>query len=444
MSHHEHPGRAPRRQFLRRVGIGSSLIVGLWDRFSSVLGALNTAADPKYDLVIKGGRVVDPAQEISAEVDVAITGDKVAKVAPNIAEPARRALDARGKIVTPGLIDLHVHVYDGVTPLGIPADPNCIAKGVTTAVDAGSSGAHTFPGLRKYVIDVAATRLYALLNISVIGQASLSADNPFGELLDIRYANPKLTIRTIEQNRDVILGLKIRLSNHIARDNDLNALRLAREASDAVGLPIMAHIGGSHASLPEILALLKKGDIVTHVFKPGPGGILDGEGRILPEVRKAVDRGVHLDVGHGTGSFSWDTAEKVMQQGLWPGTISSDLHHYNVHGPVFDLATTLSKFMHLGIPLDQVIARATSNAAQALRFPLGLGTLKEGALADVAVFQMLEGDFEAYDAAAQVIPGITVDPGRARIIHRKLVPVATVKSGRIYGAASLPVADAYQ
>jgi dihydroorotase len=357
MSHHQHVGHAPRRQFLRRVGIGSSLIVGLWDRFSSVLGALNTASDPKNDLVIKGGRVVDPAQGTAREVDVAINGDKVAKVAPNIAEPARRVLDARGKIVTPGLIDLHVHVYDGVAPLGIPVDPNCIAKGVTTAVDAGSSGAHTFPGLRKYVIDVAATRLYALLNISVIGQSSLSADNPFGELLDLRYANPKLAIRTIEQNRDVILGIKIRLSSHIAGENDLKALRLAREASDAVGLPIMAHIGGSHASLPDILALLKKGDILTHVFKAGPGGILDGTGRVLPEVRKAVDEGVHLDVGHGTGSFSWETAEKVMRQELWPGTISSDLHHYNVHGPVFDLATTLSKFMHLGMPLEQVIAR---------------------------------------------------------------------------------------
>jgi dihydroorotase len=442
MNHYHHQGT--RRRFLRRLGIGSSLVLSLWEGFRDLLGAPNPASTSTYDLLIKGGRVIDPSQGIAAEQDVAISGDKIVRLVPRIGGSARCVVDARGKIVTPGLIDLHVHVYDGVAPLGIPADPNCIAKGVTAVVDAGSSGAHTFPGLRKYVIDVAATRVYALLNISVIGQSSLSADNPWGELLDLRYANPKLAIRTIEQNRDVILGIKIRMSNHIAGEHDLEALRLAREAADAVSLPIMVHIGGSHASLPEILGLLRKGDVLTHIFKAGPGGIVDDQGRVLPEVRKAVERGLHLDVGHGTGSFSWELAEKVVKQDVWPGTISSDLHHYNVHGPVFDLATTLSKFMHLGMSLEQVIACATANAANTLGFPLGLGTLKEGALADVAVFQIAEGDFEMYDAAAQVIPGITVEPGKTRIVHRKLVPVATVKSGRIYGSASIPVEDAYR
>src|SRR5690349_23113389 len=181
------------------------------------LTSASSAETFRYDMIVKGGRVIDPSQSISAPRDVAIAGNKIARVDADIPErEARQTLDARGKIVTPGLIDIHVHVYDGVAPLGIPADPNCIAKGVTTVVDAGSAGAHTFPGLRKYVINVVDTRVYALLNISVVGQSTLSNDNPFGELLDLRYANPKLAVRTIEQNRDVILGVKIRLTENIA------------------------------------------------------------------------------------------------------------------------------------------------------------------------------------------------------------------------------------
>jgi dihydroorotase len=408
-----------------RTAAGSSLV---WTLSADLLRA-QARPGARYDLLIRGGRVVDPSQGISAERDVAIAGRTVARLAANIPEAeARQVLDARGKIVTPGLIDIHVHVYDGVAPLGIPADPNCIAKGVTTAVDAGSAGAHTFPGLRKYVINVVDTRVYALLNISVAGQSTFSTSNPHGELLDLRYANPKLAIRTIEQNRDVILGIKVRLSQNIAGDHDLEALKLAREASDAVRLPLMVHIGGTHASLPAILQMLKKGDVITHSFRGSPGGILDDRGRVLREIRKAVAEGVHLDVGHGAGSFSFDTAEKALKQELLPGTISSDVHQYNVNGPVFDLATTLSKFLHLGMTLDQVVERATANPANTFGFPRGLGTLREGAEADVAVFSMNEGRFEFVDSV-----------GGKRVGSRKLVPVATVKSGRIYGSASIPV-----
>jgi dihydroorotase len=372
---------------------------------------------------------VDPSQGLSAERDIAIAGHTVSRVDTNIPESeAREVLDARGRIVTPGLIDIHVHVYDGVAPLGIPADPNCIAKGVTTAVDAGSAGAHTFPGLRKYVINVVDTRVYALLNISVVGQSTLSNDNPYGELLDLRYANARLAIRTIERNRDVILGVKIRLTSNIAGDHDLEALKLAREAADAVRLPLMVHIGGTHSPLAAILDMLKQGDVITHSFGGFRGGILDDRGRILPEVRKTVAAGVHLDVGHGRGSFSFDTAEKAMRQELLPGTISSDVHQFNVNGPVFDLATTLSKFLHLGMTLEQVIERATANPARTFGFPKGLGTLREGAEADVAVFKMEEGRFEFTDSL-----------GAKRTGNRKLVPVATVKTGKIYGSASIPV-----
>lgn len=417
-----------RREFLHRTAVGSSLVCSLLGGREELFAARSQPA-ARYDLLIKGGRLVDPAAGLSAERDVAISGIKIGRVAHSIAETeARQVLNARGKIVTPGLIDIHVHVYDGVAPLGIPADPNCIAKGVTTVVDAGSAGAHTFPGLRRYVINVVDTRVYALLNISVIGQSSMSTDNFWGELLDLRYANPGLAIRTIEKNRDVILGVKVRLSRPIAGDHDLAALRLAREAADAVRLPLMVHIGDTHSPLKDILAMLSKGDVVTHCFRGGEGGILDQNARVLPEVRAAVERGVHLDVGHGAGSFSFRTAETALKQELLPGTISSDLHQYNVNGPVFDLATTLSKFLHLGLTMEQVIERAATNPANTFGFPEGLGTLREGAEADVAVFHLAEGDFEFVDTE-----------GQKRLGHRKLMPIATVRAGRTYGSATIPV-----
>lgn len=420
--HHAPHSHQPRREFLKRVAVGSLLC-----SFGEGCGGPSrTRGGPaKYDLLVSGGRVVDPSQGLSAVRDVAIAGGKIARVGEAIPRTeARQVLDAAGQIVTPGLIDVHVHVYDGVAPLGIPADPHHIAKGVTTVLDAGSAGANTFPAFRRNVINVVDTRVFALLNISAIGQASMTPDTPHGELLSLGYASPKAALRTIEEHRDVILGVKIRLSREIAGEHDLKALALALEASEAARLPLMVHIGDTHSPLKEILAALRKGDVVTHTFHGRAGGILDPDGRVLPEVRDAVARGVHLDVGHGRGSFSFDVAEKAARQDLLPGTISSDVHRYNVDGPVFDLATTLSKFLHLGLTLEQVIERAATNAARAFGFPRGLGSLREGSEADVAVWSMAEGDFEFADAL-----------GQKRIGHRRLVPVATLKSGRLYAKA---------
>lgn len=416
-----------RRQFFVQTLVGG-LVCSLGHAWRTLLGA-EQEGEKKYDLLVKGGKVVDPSQQLSAVRDVAIAGHRVASIAEEIPEAqARQVLNARGKIVTPGLIDVHVHVYDGVAPLGIPPDPNCIAKGVTTVLDAGSSGAHTFPGFRKYIVNVADTRVHALLNISVVGQSTLSTDNHYGELLNLAYVNPELAIRTIERNRDVILGLKVRLSKNITGEHDLKVLGLAKEAAAAVKLPLMVHIGNSHTPVEKILDMLGKGDVLTHTYHGNAGGILDSNGRILPEVRKAVQRGVNLDVGHGAGSFSFDVCEKALAQELLPGTISSDMHEYNVRGPVFDLATTLSKFLHLGLTLDQVIERAATNPARTFGFPQGLGTLRQGSEADVAVFSLEEGDFQFTDALKQ-----------SRLGHRKLVPVATIKAGRIYGSASIPI-----
>jgi len=425
------PHNHSRRMFLRHAAVGGSLVCTFGQGWQPLLG-MARPMQAGFDLLVKGGKVVDPSQRLSAPRDIGIRDGRVVALAENIAEAqASQVLDARGKIVTPGLIDVHVHVYDGVAPLGIPADPNCIAKGVTTVVDAGSAGAHTFPGFRRHVINVVDTRVFALLNISVVGQSTLSQDNPYGELLNLGYANPKLAIRTIERNRDVILGVKVRLSRNIAGEHDLQALKLAKEAASAVGLPLMIHIGDTHTALPVILSELTKGDVVTHSFRGGNGGILDDRGNVLKEVPSAIARGVHLDIGHGAGSFSFDTAEKALKQGVVPGTISSDVHQFNVNGPVFDLATTLSKFLHLGLTLDEVIQRASTNPANLFGFPKGLGTLSVGAAADVALFSLLEGDFQFEDALKQT-----------RLGHKKLVPVATVKAGRIYGSAPIPVVRA--
>ncbi len=419
---------ATRRRFLTRAA-GPLLACGLAPELADTLYAQSRGRSYRYDLVVKGGRVIDPAQGLSAPRDIAVSGTKIARVAESIPESeALHVLDARDRIVTPGWIDIHVHVYDGVAPLGIPADPNCIAKGVTTVVDAGSAGAHTFPGFRKFIVNVVDTRVFALLNISVVGQSTLSQDNPWGELLDLRYANAALAAKTIERNRDVILGVKVRLTRNIAGDHDLEALRRARDAADAAAVPLMVHIGGSHSPIEDIMALLEPGDVITHSFRGGDGGILDADGRVHDEVLETVASGVHLDIGHGAGSFSFDTAESAMEQGLLPGTISSDVHQFNVNGPVFDLATTVSKFLALGLSLEESIARVTRNPAQVFGALNGFGSLREGSEADIAVFQLETGRYDFVDAL-----------GAHRSGERLLRPAATVKAGRLYGAASTPV-----
>src|SRR6516164_6949034 len=424
MLHHHHN----RRQFLTRSIFLPSLICSFSANAQSLLNA-QSSGPRTYDLLIRGGRVIDPSQGLAADADVAIRQGKIARIAGNIADSeAAQVLDARRMIVTPGLVDVHVHVYDGVAPLGIPADPNCIAKGVTTVVDASSAGAHTFPGLKQYVVRVVDTRVYALLNISVVGQSTFSLGNPFGELLDLRYANPNLTIKMIEQNRDVILGVKIRLSKYVAGENDLRALGLAREAADAVGLPLMVHIGDTYSPLPKILAMLKTGDLVTHCYTGHEGGILDERDRVLPDVRRAIENGILLDVGHGMGSFAFRTAETAFSQGVLPGTISSDLHQGSINGPVYDLATTLSKFLHLGVSLEEVIRRVTANPAKAPAFPSGTGSLKAGSIADAAVFELREAPWEMVDSM-----------GEKRLGKWRLRPMATVKAGHLYGNSVVPV-----
>lgn len=370
-------------------------------------------AAARYDLLIKGGRVIDPAQGLSAAADVAVSGGAIARVAPDIpAASARQVIAAAGRIVTPGLIDVHVHVYEGVAAVAASADAASLAHGVTTVVDAGSAGATTFPGFRRYIVERSRTHVYAALNISTIGLTALD------ELSDLALVDPKAAAETIVANRDVIVAIKVRLGPNLPPGRDMEALRRARTASEQSGVPLMVHIGGSSSPLDEILAFMQRGDMVTHTLREPPHGVLDERGRVRQSFLDARARGVWMDVGHGSGNFSWATAERAATQGWWPDTISSDLHARNTGGPVHDLATTVSKFLLLGMTLEDAIARVTAKPAEIYRFAAGAGTLREGAPADVAVFGLSQEPFVFADSRKATRTG-----------PRGLVPEMTFRSG---------------
>ena len=376
-----------------------------------------------YDLLIKGGTLVDPAQGIHEARDVAFAAARVAAVVRDIpATSAAQVLDASGLLVVPGLIDLHVHVYPGVSHYGIPADPHCLARGVTTAVDTGSAGADTFAGFRQYVIERSATRIYALLNISSQGMLS----PVIGELDELKWADTARALETIEANRDLILGVKVRLTRDqvVSERSGFEPLRRARQAADAAHLPVMVHPQNAWcACLDDELALLKAGDILTHCYHGRSHGILDDRGIVRPAVRQARERGVIFDVGHGMGSFSWQVCEKALAQGFLPDTISSDLHSSSYRGPVYDLVTTVSKFLHLGLELDQALAMVTEAPARVIGMGGRLGTLAAGASGDAVILNIEEGRFDLVDCHNET-----------RVGSRRLSPRAVIRDGRVQAA----------
>ncbi len=373
-----------------------------------------------YDLLIRQGHIIDPSQNLAADRDVAISGGRIAAIGERINETeARQVLNARGLLVTPGLIDAHTHIYEGVSHYGINADATCLQTGVTTVVDAGCAGAQTWPGLRKFIIEVSQTRILAYLNLSAMGMLSEYG----GELEDLRYADTTAALKTIDANRDVILGIKVRMEPAMCGGNGHAVLKLARETSDAAGLPLMIHIGDTFPSLPEILRETRAGDVVTHCYHDRPGGILDEAGRVLPCVRAAAQRGVLFDVGHGRGSFSFEVARQALAQEFPPAMISTDLHIYNVAGPVVDLATTMAKFLHLGLSLEQVVTMTTLNPARSVRRESEIGTLRPGACADVTLLQLREDPVQLTDASEKVRETVTAD--------RTLVPAGVVRGGQI-------------
>lgn len=367
----------------------------------------------EYDLVIKGGRVLDPSQRIDRVADVAIRAGKIAAIRPNISSSAAaEVIEAAGKLVTPGLIDIHSHVADKeLTPA------QCLATGVTSLVDGGSRGAQNVDDLVK-IAQSSPNRVRILLNISGRGLADGA-----NELLDIEKANVAAARSAVERSRDWIVGIKARLSRSAAGEHDLEAVRRARQVADPLKIPIMVHVGDTASPLPEILALLRPGDIVTHMYAPAPHGMLDDKGKVLPQVIQARRRGILFDFGNGrTAHWTWDVAERAIQQGFLPDTISSDITAAGLTDQVINLPNVMSKFLLLGMPVDQVIARVTINAAHAIPQYKSYGTLRTGAVADITVLELREGDVEFAD-----------NYGGKRTGRRRLVSHAVVMGGKKVG-----------
>jgi dihydroorotase len=345
------------------------------------------------ELAVVGGRVLDPVAGIDEVATVAFAGGRIVSIGPETV--ARSTIDATGLLVVPGLVDVHVHVYPGVSHYGLEPDPHCLARGVTTAADTGSAGAQTFADFRRHVIDRAKTRVLAFLNIADQGMISPLV----GELEDLRWASPDRAVACAEEHRDVVVGVKVRLGRPVVGADPEPALRAAREAADRLELPLMVHVADMPRPIGWLLARLGEGDIVTHCFHGRPeGSLVGGSLRVDPAVGAARARGVLFDVGHGAGSFAFPVARAALEQGFPPDTISSDLHAYDVDGPVYDQATTISKLLHLGVPLTDVVAATTSAPAAALRRSGELGSLAPGRVADVTVLELVSGVRELVDA----------------------------------------------
>jgi len=343
------------------------------------------AAAARYDLVVKGGRVIDPASRVDRVADIGIEGGRIRAIESSIAaSDAAEVLDARGRIVAPGWIDIHVHVgAPDLTPAMLLRD------GVTSMVDGGSAGADNIDALVR-VAQAAPNRVRIFLNVARTGVTA------GGELMDIAAADVDAAARAIERHHDWIVGVKVRLSQNVAGDHDLEAVRRARRAAGR--LPVMLHVGQTFSPLPKILELLNPGDIVTHIYSPPPHSLLDDAGRVLPEVRAARTRGVRFDVGNGrNGHITWPIVDAATKDGFWPDTISSDMTGPGRTFRVFNLATVVSKFLMLGLPLDRAIACVTRDAAPSVAAFRDLGTLKPGAPADLTVLELRDGDFEFVD-----------------------------------------------
>jgi dihydroorotase len=359
-----------------------------------------------YDLVLAGGTIVDPGSGIHEAADVAIQHGMVATIGPGLAAAARQTLDCRGAIVTPGLVDIHVHIFNAVSTIGAPVDEACFQRGVTLAVDAGSSGSWTYPAFERYVVQAAPIRVLCFLNVSSIGILDLRV----GELRLLDYLDVDAAVEMAARHPDVIKGFKVRLGDHMVGESALPALRRARQIGDAARLPLMVHIGGSPETLPEILDHLQPGDIVSHCYTGLPHGVLDGEA-LLPAVREARERGVLYDSAHGSSNFSFDVARRAIDAGLLTDTISSDNSLRNWRGPVFDLATTMSKFLALGVPLDEIVARVTSRPAAILGLDSeGVGRIVPGRSADLTVLRLTDEPYELRDATGATLSAPRLEP----------------------------------
>jgi dihydroorotase len=358
-----------------------------------------------YDLILRGGRVVDPLQKLDAVTDVAFSQGKVARIGPGLqADAGTDVRDVSGRIVTPGLIDLHTHVYWGGTSLGIDAEDFCRRSGVTTAVDTGSAGPGNFAGFRKHVIERSEVRILAYLHVSFAGIYAFSPRVMVGESEEIRLMAPIDAAEVANANRDIIVGIKVRVGARASGRSGTVPLDIALQVADEVGMPVMAHIDDPPPSYEEVIARLRPGDVLTHAFRPFPNSPATVQGTVKRAVIDARQRGVLFDIGHGKGSFAFKTARAMLANGFWPDTISSDVHALCINGPAFDQVTTMSKFLCLGMPLTDVIAASTVNAAFALKRP-ELGSLKPGGIGDATILSVKDGRFDYVDVVGEHLIG---------------------------------------
>ena len=377
-----------------------------------------------HDLILKGGRVIDPSQKIDAVMDVAFAGGKVAAVGRDLkAGPGTEMRDCTGYVVSPGLIDLHTHVYWGGTSLGIDAEDFCRTSGVTTSIDTGSAGPGNFAGFRKHVIERSEVRILAYLHVSFAGIYAFSKTHMVGESKNMELMAPRQAVEVAEANRDVIVGIKVRVGLHASGDQGSAPLNVALQVADEVGMPLMCHIDHPPPSYEEVIGMLRPGDVLTHAFRPFPNAPVTAQGKVKAAVLEARQRGVLFDIGHGAGSFSFKTTRAMLANGFMPDTISSDVHQLCIDGPAFDQVTTMSKFLCMGVPLDEVVRQSTVNAAMALRRP-ELGSLKPGSAGDASILSVKEGAFDYVDVLGEHMTGA-----------KRIVADGTVIAGKFWHAA---------
>jgi dihydroorotase len=375
----------------------------------------------KYDLLIQHGEVIDPSAGLKGQLDVGISGGKVVEVGPNLAaDEARRTISAKGLLVTPGLIDIHAHVFVNAHDMGGHTDHFCSSTGVTTLCDAGSTGSATFAGLRHVIDHEVRTRIRAFVNLSAIGIVGTSRG---GELSHFPYADPEGCARTIAENPDLAIGVKLRYGPGLVWEYTTEPVKLARRTAKMAGVPLMIHITDSPIPLPDILAEMIPGDIVTHCYHGRAHGIMGQEKQlVLKEVVEAQRHGIIFDCAHGRNHFSFTMIEKALDQGFLPDTISTDLTFTSAtKGPVWDLTTTMSKLLHFGMKLDDIVARATSAPARILGYDGTVGTLKPGANADIALIERRNGNVDLTDSDGNTVTA------RERLITRM-----TLKDGRVW------------
>ena len=402
--------------------------------------------DLKYDLLLKGGNVVDPSQSVIGVRDVAFRDGKVAAMAAEIAgDEARRVVDVSGKYVAPGLVDVHGHYYQLVHPHSIRADEACLPNGVTTTVDAGSSGWTHFDGLREYVIERQDTRMMALVNLSALGMMHAYRDGGFGptlgpsigvsggpeavlpedaagELMDLRFAQVEEAVQCIKDNPNICLGVKIRLDAHISGDrNTIPALERARQVAEATDSFIMVHVARVPIPLARVFEYLRPGDIVTHIFHNAENNVLDGSGKVRPEAWDAKSKGIVMDIGGDKDNIGIDLSRKAIDQGFLPDTISSDVTRKMPGRSPYVLPEVMSLYMALGMSLEDVVAATTWHGAKAIGQEGVLGTLRQGAAGDAVVFELESGDFAYEDG-----------DGLVARTDKRFLPVMTVLGGEVW------------